>query len=128
MSTQLTAENVETIFAACLFKEGEDKEPKVEADGIMAKVAFHPTRLAGHKQQIEEMLKDLPDQFQEKSGGGWSFLNACMDKQGNQWTGLHARMEKLFQLGLAIGKVQCQLPRELWSSLYGGMPYYVVLD
>jgi hypothetical protein len=72
------------------------------------------------------MLAELPDMFKESGGGGWSFLNACDDRHGNQWTGLHQRMEQLFQLGIGIDKVECQLPREVWPALPGGMPYYIV--
>jgi hypothetical protein len=37
-------------------------------------------------------------------------------------------MAQLFALGLGIGMVECQLPRELWDMLPGGVPYYVVND
>jgi len=37
-------------------------------------------------------------------------------------------MEKLFLLGLAIEKVKCLMPREVWPALPGGMPYYVIND
>jgi len=69
----------------------------------------------------------LPEQFKGSAGGGWSFLNACDDKHGNQWTDLHLRMEQLFQLGIGIGKVKCLMPRAMWSALPGGMPYYAVI-
>jgi len=55
-----------------------------------------------------------------------SFLNACQDRNGNQWTDLHQRMEQLFVLGQAAGFVSCLLPRDMWAALPGGMPYYVV--
>ena len=74
------------------------------------------------------MLENLPLDFQENSGGGMSFLKACDDQEGNQWTGLHRRMEELFVLGTGLGKVKCLMPRELWAALPGGMPYYVVLE
>lgn len=72
------------------------------------------------------MLDKLPEQFHEATGGGWSFLNACNDRHGNQWTGLHQRMEQLFQLGIALGRVSYCLPREFWSAMPGGVPYIVV--
>lgn len=64
----------------------------------------------------------------KSSGGGWTFLNACHDRHGNLWTGFHRRMEELFMLGLAIGKVHCLFPRDLWDALPGGMPFYMVDD
>ena len=72
------------------------------------------------------MLAELPNQFQADKGGGWSFLSACDDRNGHQWTDYHQRMEQLFQLGLALGLVRCPVPRDAWSMLPGSMPYYVV--
>ena len=74
------------------------------------------------------MLSQLSDHFMETKGGGWSFLNACNRGDGKQWADLHADMEALFVIGIAAGKVRWCLPREMWPSLYGGMPYVVVLD
>jgi len=122
----LNPERVNAIFTDCLFGDGEDTSKYVKAEGITSNVGFHPGRLEGHKAEIEAMLDELPDEFKKSGGGGWSFLNACNDKHGNQWTDLHLRMEQLFQLGIGIGKVQCQMSREMWSILPGGMPYYVV--
>ncbi len=121
----LTAEKVVAVFEDCLFKDGEDTANHVKAEGITTIVRFHPQRLEGHRKDIEAMLAGLPDNFQA-SGGGMSFLNACLDRDGNQWTGMHQTMEQLFQLGIAIGKVKPCLPRDMWSVLPGGMPYYVV--
>ena len=123
----LTASQVEAIFMACMFKE-EELPPKeyITAPGITSNVGFHPERVMSHKDEIAEMLNELPNEFQENGGGGMSFLNARNDKHGNQWAGIHRPMEQLFQLGLAIGKVTCQIPREMWKVLPGGMPYYVV--
>ena len=47
---------------------------------------------------------------------------------GTQWTDLHRTMEQLFLLGLASGLVTELMPRELWGSLPGGMPYYAVTE
>ena len=124
--TVLNAEQVNAVFMDCLFRDGEDTSKHVKAEGIVSIVGFHPARLENHKVEIVAMLAELPEQFQEKSGGGWSFLNACDDKHGNQWTGLHQTMEQLFQLGIGIGKVKSLMPREMWGALPGGMPYYII--
>lgn len=124
--SKLTAERVETIFKDCLYGEGEDTTDHVKAPGITSNVGFHPGRLAGHKAAIEEMLDDLPDSFKKTGGGGMSFLSACEDRHGAQWTGFHQRMEQLFQLGVAVGKAALVFPREKWARLPGGMPYYLV--
>jgi len=82
--------------------------------------------LNSHREEIVAMLGELPTAFKRSAGGGHSFLEACNDKYGNQWTGFHTNMEQLFQLGIAIGMVECQVPPELWPALPGGKPYYVV--
>lgn len=122
----LNAARVTEVFVDCLFKDEEDKTNYVEAQGVMVHVGFHPGRLEEHKEEILAMLGELPDQFKASGGGGWTFLNACNDKHGNQWTGLHKVMDELFTLGIAIGKVKPNLEREAWKMLPGGMPYYVV--
>lgn len=124
--TKLDSARVEAIFFDCLFRDGEDTSNHVKAQGITRSVGFHPERLAIHKKEVAAMLEELPDEFQKSGGGGMSFLNACNDKHGNQWTGMHQTMEQLFQLGIGIGKVECLLPREMWEVLPGGMPYYLV--
>ena len=130
----LTADRVEEIFTACLFKAEENHDVFIKAEGLVVTVGFHPERLEEHAAEIEAMLAELPNEFQESFGadsgneGGWSFLNACQDSHGRQWTGLHQRMEQLLQLGMGIGKARYLLPRELWVALPGGMPYFVVLS
>jgi hypothetical protein len=124
----LDSDRVSAVFMDCLFRAGEDASKYVLAEGITINVGFHSERLESHRAEIEAMLAELPDEFQKSHGGGWSFLNACNDRYGNQWTGSHQRMEQLFQLGIGIGKVKCQLPREMWPALPGGMPFYIVMD
>lgn len=119
---------VDVIFKDCLFREGEDTQGHVRAEGITLVVGFHPERLESHRGEIEIMLGKLPREFRKSGGGGWSFVNACVDKDGNLWTGDHRHMEQLFLLGLGIGKVRSLMPRDAWSVLPGGMPYYVVDD
>lgn len=124
----LSSETVETIFKDCLFKKGEDTSKHIKAEGIMTNVGFHPERLESNRAKIEAMLDELSDEFKESGGGGMSFLNACNDKHGNQWTSLHQSMEQLFQLGIGIGKVKCLMPRNMWNTLPGGMPYYAITN
>lgn len=126
MTEKLTSKDVEGIFQDCLFREGEDTSKHIRAEGIRTNVGFHPSRLEGHREKIEEMLAELPNEFQQSGGGGWSFLNACNDKDGKQWTGLHQVMEQLVLLGIGIGKVKFQIPREMWKAFPGGMPYFVI--
>jgi hypothetical protein len=123
---KLTSEAVDEMMKACLFADDEPMEPAIEVDGIVNRYAFHPERIAANAARISDLLAELPDQFQATGGGGWSFLNACMDRHGVQWTGLHQQQERLFALGIAAGKSKWLFPRELWDALPGGMPYVSV--
>ncbi len=123
----LTPHHVEAVFKACLFKDGEDTSDHIVAEGIVHTVGFHPGRIEERRQEIHDMLAELPDEFKTSGGGGYSFLNACLDRHGNQWTGgLHQAQEQLVQLGIAIGEVEYCLPRDMWSVLPGGVPYFMV--
>lgn len=126
-ATKLDSTRLHKIFTECLFNDGEDSTNHVKAEGIMRTYGFHPERLESHREEIVRMLMELPDDFMKTKGGGMSFLNACMDRHGNHWAE-HATMELLFTLGIAIGKAKCLLPRDMWSALPGGMPYYCIDD
>ncbi len=121
----LNPERVKAIFTNCLFRDGEDTSQHVEVEGITSNVVFNPQRLNSHNAEIVAMLDELPKQFHQE--GGSSFLDACVDKHGNQWTGFHQRMEQLFQLGIAIGKVKSVLPRDMRAVIFPrGIPYYTI--
>jgi hypothetical protein len=122
----LDPQRVVEIFTDCLFGNGEETSPQVLAEGIMMTVGFQPTRLESHRVEIETMLAELGDEFRVSGGGGMSFLQACVDRHGNQWTGMHQTMDQLFMLGIALGKATYLLPRDLWSSFPGGVPYVQV--
>jgi hypothetical protein len=121
----LNSQDVENIFKDCLFKEGEDQSNAKIVNGIMNKFGFNPERLIIHKQEIAKMLDELPDQFKKNSGGGWTFLNACMTKDNIQW-GEHRNIEQLLSLGIATEQAAYLMPREMWNVLPGGMPYFVI--
>ncbi len=123
--TTLSEEQVNKVFMECLFRN-EDVKYVLEVEGIDTDVKFHIERLENHKAEIMALLDELPEQFHVRGGGGWSFLSACDDKHGNQWTGIHQTMEQLFQLGIGIGKVKYLMPREIWHVLPHGMPYYII--
>ncbi len=114
---ELTAEAVEKLFQECVSPDGEPTE------GVVIKIKLD-TR--GREAEIGRLLMELPEEFRADKGGGWSFLNACQDRHGNQWTGLHATMEKLLMLGLASKQATILVDREMWDILPGGMPYFAV--
>lgn len=125
---KLTADNVRSMMEKCLFAhdeiiDGKIPETAIQVQGIMNRFAFHPGRIKEHTEEIKDMLRQLPPTFSE----GWSFLNACMTKDNEHWAE-HPTMDMLFSLGQATGNVACCLPREMWTMLPGGMPYYQTKD
>lgn len=121
----IDAQELETVFISCLFTDDEPIEDAVEVEGIMARFGFHPGRLEASREQVKGWLAQLPDSFHKHSGGGMSFLNACMTRDDEHW-GEHPSMDRLFCLGIGLGMAKCLMPREVWSALPGGMPYYMV--
>lgn len=122
---KLTAKNVKTILEDCLFRDGEDTSNAVIAEVVMSTLGFHPERLESHKAEIAEMLSELPNEFRESEGGGWSFLNAYMTKDGEHW-GEHPNIDELLALGVASGLAKILLPRSMWAVFPGGLPYFSV--
>jgi hypothetical protein len=129
---KLTVERINALMLSVLFSPEEvaqtgnvPPENAVFVDAITRRYAFHPGRLEEYRSEIRELLAELPDNFQRGHGGGWSFLNACCDRNGRHW-GEHLQMEALFALGMAINAVSLLAPREMWPMLPGGMPYFVV--
>ena len=118
----LTSERVHEVYRECLLKDEElvDGEPGVDftvGEGIMRTVVFNSERLGKNKDTIISMIDQL-DGIDEVS----SFMRFCMDKNGRQWTGEHATMDELMQLGVAADVIQYALPRELWPVV-GGVPF-----
>ena len=138
MSVELTGYAVEDLYAACLFGDDEitgevtkDSLPEnaILTEGIVSMTAFKRESIEEHREEIVALLEQLPKAFfppAQGGGGGWSFLNACMREDGEQWTGFHQTQDRLFQLGMAIGAVTYALPREMWAAFPGGMPYLTV--
>jgi hypothetical protein len=122
----LTREAVLALLDACLLRPSEPRDGAIEVESILADFSFHPARIGANAAAIGELLDELPDPFREDRGGGWTFLNACNDRHGAQWTDYHRDMEALVCLGIAAGRAQWTMPRDMWAGLYGGMPYVTV--
>ena len=118
----LTPDRVGRIYAQAA---ADGLSGGIMVHGVVREAAFAPGVIGRCRDEIRGMLAELPDQFRRASGG-WSFLNACNDRYGNQWTGLHAVMEQLFMLGMSAGLVTEVFDRGMWPALPGGMPYYVI--
>ena len=128
---KLTSENVVKIFRSCLFEDGADPTPEeytVVETVQGGKVGLCNKKLDKYRDDIFDMLKQLSTDFMETGGGGMSFLNACNDKNGDQWTGLHQIMNELFMLGQATKRAKFLMPRDMWDAFPGGLPCVVVLD
>lgn len=134
----LTAQNVETILSDVLFTDEEaekidpenstDPKEVIKVQGIVNHYGFHPKRLMGHQDDLKSMAANLPESFFASTGGGWSFLNVVSTKDGELWTGLHQTAEQFVCMLIGIGQAKWVLPRDMWASLPGGMPYLVLED
>lgn len=133
----LSDDNVDSVIHYCLFddddeavsnlKPGEIPHGAVIVESLTGvKFGFDPKKLKDKENDIKSMLAQLPDEFMDGIGEGWSFLNACMNKNMVQWTGSHKTMDLLFVLGQAIGCAKTTINRSMWGSLPGGVPYYVI--
>jgi len=128
MSALIDWSVIDNIFDDCLYEDGEPTDGYIPVDGVFNKFGLHPDRLEGHREEVREALLNLPSEFMESGGGGMSFLRACLDKDGNQWTSEHIHIEQLMCLGIGLDIVRFCLPREVWGVLPGGLPYFVVKE
>ena len=122
----ISASRIEFIFSDSLAKKSDTN--CIEVQGITGIARFNLDILSFFKEEVKSYLLQLPNQFlSERMGGkgGWSFLNACMTEKNEHW-GEHMDMQRLFLLGEALGYVRCPLPKQMWTALPGGMPYYTV--
>ncbi len=129
--TKLSAEAGTNIVRKVLFTEGElnatgGKPPEntVIVDGLIRKYGFHRERLNQQKPEIDALLLQLPDTFNRDVGGGWSFLNGCVDADGNQW-GEQRDVETLVSLGIGVGSAAWVM-KDMMAALPGGVPYFEV--
>lgn len=129
------AEEVQHILRSCLYDSSKIMElraamntPTEDAtmvNGLTRNFGLQPEKVKEHREQIRALLDEMPRAFHKATGGGWSFLNLCNDKNGDQWTGLHSVMEELVVLAIAAGMGSYCLPREMWKDMPGAVPYVV---
>ena len=127
---ELNRENVESIMKKCLFTKPEidaavaagEKHPQeaVVVKAVAHTFGFHPERLKGSEDDVVSLLRQLPEEFHE----GWSFLNAPLNRDKEQW-GEQRDAEALISLGIGLGYVTECIPG-LRAALPGGVPYYQV--
>nr|DAL02868.1 MAG TPA: hypothetical protein [Caudoviricetes sp.] len=120
----LTAENVNAVLHECL-SGGNAKS--IHVRGVEVAGYFDPERLESRRNDIINMLDELPDEFHIPGGGGWTFLNMCIDRNHRQWTDFHRDCDALYCLGKAIGVCEFTIAqRDLWRMFPGGMPYITI--
>ena len=122
----LTADNVEAMHELCL--SNAENLGSFLVEGVKNAYWYDKRKIERHTKGIIEMLMQLPKTFRKSSGGGWSFLQMCMREDGIQWTGLHVTVEKLMCLGIACGKMEYLLSKDMWKVLPAEMPYLVIKD
>jgi hypothetical protein len=117
----LTRERVETIIKDCLY--GAPEGPgSVIIEGVVRTFVLDKAKLESHKDEIVTMLRELPETFFRGTGDGYTFLNLCMTKHGQQW-GEQPDCEALCVLAFGIGVGAWVMPRNMWSILPGSVPY-----
>lgn len=117
-------ERVNAIMHDSLHRDDESTDAGVRADGIMRNFCFHPGRLESHRGEVIDILRKMPEAFFSHGGGGWSFLNLCMTKDGEHWAE-HPTMEALCVLAFALKLGRWVMPKDFWVAMPGGMPYVV---
>lgn len=120
---------VDSVFRDCLYKEEEIVDGKftiepIYVEGIVATFGLHPERVKQHAKEVKIMIDQLPDKFKV----GWTFMNLCNTKDGDQWTGLQQQLEQLVVLGIATNNMIYCAPRPMWCIMPGGLPYIQVVE
>lgn len=124
----LTPYAVETIFNECSVKVNPGDNPAIKTfPGIQDDTKFHldTVKLASYKDCIIALLLQLPEEFIDD---GTSFKYGCLNKNREQWTGIHHVAQKLFLLGMGIDMVCYSMPRKIWKMIPGGLPFFTVLS
>lgn len=125
----LSDHTVDSIYNEVLANSADEPNKFVHIHGVKAVlVTLHRDRLAEHALEIGNLLDCLPEDFREnKNGcGGQNTLCANKDRTRNnmRWADRHSSIERLFDLGLAIGKVKF-LDEEIYRHEY---PRFVIFN
>lgn len=108
----LNGQNVMDLMDFCVLTKEETetrrvgtneqiKKTTVVVPGCVALVAFDRARLEIKRNDIMELLNQLPVAFREPT----NFVLACEDRNGDEWTANASVIDELFMLGEAIDKV-----------------------
>lgn len=130
--TKINAGAVEAAVIACLFQDHEIDRDAVMAgtlpetgivvEGIISKYLLNITKVEAYRDQVLTWIRALDPKFHKGAGGGFTFLNLPFEADGTQW-GEQRNAELLYVLANALGLAYYCLPRKMWGSFPGGMPY-----
>ena len=74
---ELTSANVDAVAKEVL--DGDTNSPNFKKVPMIAHTfGFDMTKLEEHRRDVRDMLGQLPKTFFPETGGGWSFLQACV--------------------------------------------------
>ena len=119
MSDKTLSQRVHNLMAECL---NDKEEGALVVEGIVNDYGFNPTKIEANREEIRSILNEMPPEFHADGGGGMSFLNLCMTKDGVHWAE-HPTMGALVALSIASNLGSYPMGRSLWSALPGGVPY-----
>ena len=89
----------------------------------MQYLAFNKARLENHRAAVVDMIREIPNEFIDTVGGGWSLINLPLRKDGVQW-GEQWNADLFFGIAKGLGLAGfCIDDREMWVNLPGGLPY-----
>lgn len=120
----LNYQNVEAVMKDCLYGDSENITDSLKVQGVVNNYAFNPVKLAHNRAKIAALLDGLPENFKKEVGGGWSFLQAVENRDGEHWAE-HQTVGWLLVLGIATKQAAYILPdRNMWKIFPGNLPYF----
>ena len=124
MATELTADNIIRIVAACL----PQTEPATSlgirrVQGVATIFSFTRDALDAHRSEIIEMVSQLPPIFSIAGTGPDSMLKLGKRADGVEWTTDDALMDQLCCLAVGVDfGARLGKPKD-WPTYPQGMPY-----
>ncbi len=111
------SDKVDRIFGDCCFydselENGEPIVPYVLTDSVMAGVVFNAARLNEHRDEIAELIDNLPE-----FGDGINFTELSRNRMGRVWANSFVNIDQLLALGIASGFLDFTVPKELWQEM-----------
>lgn len=123
------AQIVDQCAVRALYQELKDvPRDQWPADAVVVEAVantyvFRSDRLRAVRPELLAVLREVAvDPFLKGGGGGWSFVNLAVDREGTLWAN-HRTLEALCALAIGAGLGEWCLPVSFWGLLPGGVPY-----